>query len=80
MCAGIHKFVIFPVYNTSNQRKMEETGMEMNNDELREQAQIGYQEFKDQLLHTAKADEPVDQIEVLKKVKGILDTIREDDA
>ena len=44
------------------------------------QTQMGYQEFKKQLLHTAKADEPVDQIDVLKKVKGILNSIREDDA
>lgn len=47
---------------------------------MRYQMQMGYREFKEQLIHSAKKDEPVDQIEVLKKVKGILDTIREDDA
>ena len=45
---------------------------------MRYQMQMGFQEFKDQLAHTAKADEPVDQIEVLKKVKGILDSIRKE--
>ena len=45
---------------------------------MRYQMQMGFQEFKNQLAHTAKADEPVDQIEVLKKVKGILDSIRKE--
>ena len=45
---------------------------------MRYQAHMGYQEFKEELTHSAKAEEPVDQIEVLKKVKGILDHIRKD--
>ena len=47
---------------------------------MRYQAQVGYLEFKNQLIHSAKSEEPADQIEVLKKVKGILDSIRKDDA